>query len=311
MDYTIEIEELTKTYQNKFTALSNLSLKVPQGVFAFLGPNGAGKTTAIRMLVGAIRPTRGTARILNYDIIKDSLEARRLIGYLPEKPGFYDGMSGRRFLRYMAELGGVSSGDALVRAGELLNWVGLGDWGDSQVGTYSAGMKQRLALAQSLINNPEVIFLDEPASNLDPLGKADLVQMVRQLARQGRTIFVSSHFIPEVEQMADHVAIIAQGQLVLQGSVKELTAEREVKDYRIDVPEGDLLADHLEAQGFLVKARLEGGQILVEARDEKKLSSAVLAFCSEHETYLRLFEPLRSDLQAVFEQALGKTQEEV
>ena len=305
-EYVIEIEGLSKTYPNKFTAVSGLTLKVPKGVFGFLGPNGAGKTTTIEILVGAMKPSSGTARVMGHDIVRDSLAVRRLIGYLPERPGFYDEMSGRRFLRYMGELSALDGRQASLRATELLDWVGLGGWADSPIARYSAGMKQRLGLAQSLINDPELLILDEPTANLDPLGRADFIVKVKELARQGKTIFVSTHIIPEMEQMADYVAIIAGGRLLVQGGIEELTQRREVKEYRIDVSQPELLVNELEARDFIVRTSLKDGQLLVESRDDDGLSAAIVAFCSDQHQQLHLFEPVRADLQIVFKEALAQ-----
>ena len=305
-EYVIEIEGLTKTYANRFTAVSDLTLKVPKGVFGFLGPNGAGKTTVIEILVGAMKPTSGTARILGHDITKDSLAVRKAIGYLPEMSAVYDDMSGVRFLRYMGELDGLSSKESRDRATELLEWVGLRGRANSPVSRYSAGMKQRLGLAQALMGDPQLIFLDEPTSNLDPLGRADFVEKVKELARQGKSVFISSHLIPEIEQMADHIAIIADGRLVVQGSIEELTQRQGGKEYRIEVSQPELLVKELEARDFIVKTSLKDGQFLVETGDGDKLSATIVAFCSEQHQQLRLFEPAQADLLTVFKEALAQ-----
>ncbi len=300
--YAVEIEGLTKTYRNDFTAVSNLSMKVPTGVFGLLGPNGAGKTTTMQILVGAMRPSAGTARILGHDILKDSLASAKLVGYLPERPGFYDEMSGRRFLHYMGELSGLSNREASSKATELLEWAGLKGWGNSPISQYSAGMRQRLALAQSLINDPRVLFLDEPTANLDPLGRADFLNKVKELAGQGKTIVISTHIIPEMEQVADHVAIIAQGKLVVEGSIEELLHNRRPGIYRIGVSQPELLVKELMGNGFI--AYLEDGQVMVETDKEKRLSQLVVAYCWQHKEQLRLFEPVRADLQQVFQKAI-------
>ena len=308
MDYPIEIEGLTKTYPNNFTAVSDLNIKIPKGVFGFLGPNGAGKTTTIEILVGAMKPTSGTARILGYDIIKDSLETRRLIGYLPENPGAYDSMSGCRFLCYMGELAGLSSYKASIRARELLEWSGLARWADSPIARYSAGMRQRLALAQSLMNDPRLIFLDEPTANLDPLGRDDFIDKIRELAGEGRSIFISTHIIPEVEQVVDYVAIIARGKIILEGKLEALVYEQRVKEYKIEVASPQILLGQLEHQDFVVNAYLENEQLYITVKDEEQLSIAVTRFCSQNNNRLRLFEQVKRDLQTIFNNAIKKDQ---
>ncbi|MFC1904324.1 ABC transporter ATP-binding protein [Chloroflexota bacterium] len=310
MDYPIEIEGLTKTYPNSFTAVSNLNIKIPRGVFGFLGPNGAGKTTTIEILVGAMKPTSGTARILGYDIITDSLKTRRLIGYLPEKPGAYDSMSGCRFLCYMGELAGLSSHKASMKARELLAWSDLARWADSPIARYSAGMRQRLALAQSLMNDPELIFLDEPTANLDPLGRDDFIDKIRELAGDGRSIFISSHIIPEVEQVVDYVAIITRGKLILEGKVEALVYGQEVKEYKIEVASPQILLGQLEHQDFVINAYLKNEQLFITVKDEAQLSIAVTGFCSQNNNQLRLFQPVKRDLQTIFNNAIKKAQVE-
>ncbi|MFC1925098.1 ABC transporter ATP-binding protein [Chloroflexota bacterium] len=310
MDYPIEIEGLTKTYPNNFTAVSDLNIKIPKGVFGFLGPNGAGKTTTIKILVGAMKPTSGTARILGDDIIKHSLETRRLIGYLPEKSGAYDSMSGSRFLCYMGELAGLSSYKASMKARELLEWSGLSDWADSPIARYSAGMRQRLGLAQSLINDPGIIFLDEPTSNLDPLGREDFIDKIRELAGEGRTILISTHIIPEIEQVVDYVAIMSRGKLILEGKLETLVYGQGDKEYRIEVDSPRALLEQLEHQDFVGNAYLENEQLFIAARDEQQLSMAVTGYCSRNNDRLRLFEPVKKDLQTIFNNAIKKARVE-
>lgn len=302
LDYAIEIEGLTKTYPNGFTAVSNLSLKVPKGVFGFLGPNGAGKTTTIEILVGAVKPTSGTAYILGYDILGESMETRKRIGYLPENPGFYSDMSGFRFLRYMGELDGLSRSRASERAKELLEWIGLDSWADSPIARYSMGMRQRLGMAQSLLSDPPVVFLDEPTANLDPLGRADLLERVQSLGKQGKTVFVSTHILSEIEQMADHIAIINNGELIEHGSLQELTGR--IEGYKIDVSDPETFMNELESSGLSAEVQLDHGQVLVKTRDHERLLSEVPWIVTKHKMHLRAFGPIRRDLQMVYMRAL-------
>lgn len=304
--YAVEIEGLTKTYPNGFTAVSGLTLNIPKGVFVLLGPNGAGKTTTVEILVGAIKPTSGTARILGHDILNDAIEARRRIGYLPENPAAYDEMSAARFLIYMGKLSGLSSSEASTKAEELLRWVGLEDWKSSPIGHYSAGMRQRLGVAQSLVNDPEVVFLDEPTARLDSLAKQDMVERLKQLGREGKCVFFSSQTLSEVESMADQVAVISNGKLVLQGSVEELTRRVEAAEYRIEVSEPNVLAKELEALRFATDIRVENSAVLVRSKEHEKLWRAVPGIVSLHGMELRLFMPVGTKLEETYREALEK-----
>jgi ABC-2 type transport system ATP-binding protein len=226
----IEINELTKDYEVGFLkkrrvrALDHLSLEVRRGeIFGFLGPNGAGKTTTLKLLMRLIYPTEGTAYILGHPI--DDVETRSRIGYLPENPYFYDYLSGRELLHYTAALFGMAKSEATERADELLRLVGLGtDRADRQLRKYSKGMLQRIGIAQALVNDPEIVFLDEPMSGLDPIGRREIRDLMMDLRRRGKTIFFSSHILSDVEALCDRAAILNRGRLIRCGTVHELTS---------------------------------------------------------------------------------------
>ena len=229
----IEIEGLTKDYEVGFLkkksvrALDGLSLEVRKGeIFGFLGPNGAGKTTTLKLLMRLIYPTSGTARILGRPI--QHADTRSRIGYLPENPYFYDYLSGRELLEYTGSLFGASGQSAKVKAAELLEQVGLGDSrADRQLRKYSKGMLQRIGIAQALVNDPEVVFMDEPMSGLDPLGRREVRDLLLSLRNQGKTIFFSSHILSDVEALCDRAAILRKGKLIGCGTVEELTRDKE------------------------------------------------------------------------------------
>jgi ABC-2 type transport system ATP-binding protein len=215
-EFAIETHGLTKRYGD-LVAVDRLSLRVHRGeVYGFLGPNGAGKTTTLRMLLGLVRPTSGSATVL--DARPGSSESLAHIGALVEAPGFYPFLSGRDNLRVMAKHAGADR----ERVDAVLEEVGLGDRGKDRFDTYSQGMKQRLGVASSLLKDPEVLILDEPTAGLDPKGMAEMRSFIGGLGRQGRTVLLSSHLMPEVEQVCDRVGVIDQGVLVREGSVDEL-----------------------------------------------------------------------------------------
>ena len=216
--------ELTKSFGNTL-AVDRLSLSVRRGdVFGFLGPNGAGKTTTIRMICGLIYPTSGYAEVLDHQVPRDKEEALRHIGGFVEVPAFYGNMSARRNLRLMGSLNGKLEE---ARVDEVLDIVGLRERADSKVGDYSHGMKQRLGIANALINKPELVILDEPTSGLDPQGMKDVRELVRELGAGGTTVFLSSHLLNEVEQVCNRAAIIDKGRVVVEGPVSELRPEHQ------------------------------------------------------------------------------------
>lgn len=223
----IEIRNVTKTYANRVSAISRLSLDVPKGIiFGLLGPNGSGKTTLIEILVGLVKPTSGKVWILGNEPWGNSNTVKKYIGYLPENPGMYENMSGLRFLSYMGQLSGLNGSQAKKKAEELLAWVGLENWKDFKIRSYSAGMKQRLAFIHSLLNDPEVLFLDEPTVGLDPVAREKILEKIKEMAEKGTTVFMATQLLIEIERIADYFAIIDNGQLIRKGSMKEFARER-------------------------------------------------------------------------------------
>ena len=225
--HAIETQGLSKDYPVGFwkkklrPALKPLDLQVRVGeTFGFLGPNGAGKTTTLKLLMGIIFPTKGTARILGHDY-RDP-EIKRKIGFLPEQPYFYDYLSATELLDYYGELSGVSSEVRKQRVPELLARVGLSDVGSKQLRKFSKGMLQRVGIAQAIIHDPEVLFLDEPMSGLDPLGRHEIRELIQGLKDAGKTIFFSTHILSDAEALCDRVAIIHKGDLRGIGVVNDL-----------------------------------------------------------------------------------------
>lgn len=223
----IEIEKLTKDFQVGFwkkrpvRALDQLNLTVEKGeVFGFLGPNGAGKTTTLKILMDLIRPTDGSARILGEPAT--SVSMRRRIGYLPENPYFYDYLTAEELLLYAGKLFNISQPALGEKVSRLLQNVGLQDARKLQLRRFSKGMIQRIGLAQAMINDPEVVFLDEPMSGLDPLGRRDVRQTILGLKQKGVTVFFSSHILPDVEAICDRVAILNRGRLQQVGALHEI-----------------------------------------------------------------------------------------
>ncbi len=225
----IEILGLEKTYMVGFwrkrpkLALKPLRLSVEEGeVLGFLGPNGAGKTTTLKMLMGLVFPTAGEAKILGMDVNDPEVKAK--IGFLPEQPYFYDYLTARELLSYYGRLSGVPAKEIVKRAEAMLARVGLQDSADVQLRKFSKGMLQRVGIAQAILHDPQVVFLDEPMSGLDPMGRREVRDLMGELKKEGKTVFFSTHILSDAEALCDRVAVIHQGELRGVGAVAELTS---------------------------------------------------------------------------------------
>ncbi|MCA6214216.1 ABC transporter ATP-binding protein [Thermococcus bergensis] len=232
--YAIEIENLVKRY-GTFTAVDGLTLKVEKGiVFGFLGPNGAGKTTTILSMLGLIMPDDGIVKILGHDVFREPVKVKEKIGFLPENTTLYEELTAWRNLDFFANFYNFSKMEKERRIEELLKLVGLWDVRYRKVKTFSKGMKQRLLLAQALINDPEVLILDEPTSGLDPEGAFLVKSIVREEHKKGKTVFFSSHILSEVEELSEKVGIIIKGKLRALGTLEEIKKQfMELEGYEI------------------------------------------------------------------------------
>jgi len=292
-DVVLKTVGLTKRYGRR-AALSDLNLEVGRGhIYGFLGPNGAGKTTCISLILGLIAPTSGHVELFGLDTNIRLGETLRRTGAVLEGPAFYPHLSSRDNLRIW---GALSGGVTAKRIDELLALVGLAGRAGDKVRNYSLGMKQRLALAGALLHDPELLLLDEPTNGLDPAGMREFRQVIRELGRSGKTVFVSSHLLNEVEQTCDQVAIIKDGRLITQGPVQELVRRGEVMEMRVtDVP-GALEA--LRALAWVGSITNEDGRLFVEAPRERaaELSRAL----AEQQVYLAELRPRESSLEDFF-----------
>jgi len=225
----IELKGVSKVYKRflkgGIKAVDNLTLGVKKGeIFGFLGPNGAGKTTTLKMLTGIIFPTGGTIRILDKDVSDPVVKKR--IGFLPETPNFYNHLTGSELLDFYAELFHLSRQYIKERKGKILEMVGLSDAANKKIGSYSKGMLQRIGIAQALLNDPEVILLDEPLAGLDPIGRKDIKDTMNELKKQGKTIFFSTHILPDIEMVCDRVAILISGRLAVVDELHNLLGKK-------------------------------------------------------------------------------------
>lgn len=218
----IEISHLTKKYGNVL-AVSDLTLQIAPGeFFGFLGPNGAGKTTTIKILAGLLKPTLGMVRVGGYDIRQQPIEAKRIIGFIPDRPFIYQKLTGREFLRFVAGLYELDSRVYKERIERLLDMFELIEWGDELIESYSHGMKQKLVMSSALLHQPKVLIVDEPMVGLDPKGARLVKEIFKRVSNEGTTIFMSTHTLEVAEQMCHRIGIIQKGNLLAQGTIAEL-----------------------------------------------------------------------------------------
>lgn len=230
MSNAISIKGLTKTFGD-ITAVDNLTLDVPKGsAFAFLGPNGAGKSTTLKILTSLIKPTSGEAHFFNIDALEEPHEALLQIGAVVESAEFYPSLTPSETLDYFGRLRGMNSDKISRNSNKFLKLVGLGNWSDKKIGTFSRGMKQRLAIAQALLHEPPILLLDEPTFGLDPRGMVEIRNVFKDLTKEGKTIFFSSHLIGEIEEICDTLAIIDKGQVLFSDTMKNLMKEFKTDD---------------------------------------------------------------------------------
>ncbi len=298
----VEIEYLRKRYGG-FEALKGVSLSVPKGsVFGLLGPNGAGKSTLVKSLLTIIRPTECRGTLLGKKIGDRKTLAK--VGFLPEHAKFPEYLTGRQVVMYSAGLAGVASGLAKQRAARLLETVGMADWGGKRVGTYSKGMKQRVGLAQALVNEPEVVFLDEPTDGVDPEGRIEIRKIIEGMKAEGRTVFVNSHLLAEVEQVADQVAILSNGNVIRYGAVKELTGAGKQFELRTLGPVPLDLRDKLTAAGMQVA----GDRVVIPAEDASQIQGVIDALRAAGAVIRELGES-RQSLEDLFLSAISSARE--
>ena len=296
MGAVIEIEGLRKEYRGRrgrTVAVGGLDLSVPEGgVFGFLGPNGSGKTTTIRCLLGLIRPSAGRCRVLGADASSDLFRVIRRIGSIVEAPALFPTFSGRKNLTLLARIDGI--GPRAVDA--ALERVGLAERADDLVKGYSLGMRQRLGIAAALLKDPALVVLDEPANGLDPAGIVEVRELLRSLGREGRTVFVSSHLLTEVQQTCDRVAILARGKAVATGPVRDvLTAGRSAR-LVVRVPDLERGAAILCDAGMPSAVRGDAIRVGVDPSEASRVTRAL----ADRGVYLSELRPDEADLESVF-----------
>ncbi|NOX65160.1 MAG: ABC transporter ATP-binding protein [Chlorobi bacterium] len=296
----IEVNKLTKVYQvglgkQKVTALNDLSLTVERGsIFGLLGPNGAGKTTLIKILLGITFPTLGGARILDSDL--SNYMIKKKIGFLPENHKFPNYLTAEQTLKYFAQLSGYENSNLNKRIDELLALVRMSKWKKTKVKKYSKGMMQRLGLAQAMINEPELIFLDEPTDGVDPIGRKEIRDILSDLKEKGTTIFLNSHLLSEVELVSDKVAILNEGKLLREGTVKELTTSDEV--YEIETA-ADIPNIFSIPEFSSISISQEANKLIVNVKDNDELNF-VIDYLRKNKINIKSVNMQKNSLEELF-----------
>ena len=308
----IEILDLEKSYLVGFwrkrpkLALRPLRLTIEEGeVFGFLGPNGAGKTTTLKLLMGLVFPTAGTARILGMDM--DDPRVKAQIGFLPEQPYFYDHLTARELLNYYGQLSGIPSKERSARVEQMLARVGLSDSAGIQLRKFSKGMLQRVGLAQAILHDPKLVFLDEPMSGLDPMGRREVRDLIQQLRQEGKTVFFSTHILSDAESLCDRVAVIHQGELRGVGKVAELTSGTQGKVEIVFYANAQQVPTALTALG--AESRFGGGNMVNSVLPEAQQDAALDVLRREHMKLISL-TPVRRSLEEYYIQQLRPAENE-
>ena len=305
---TIRVEGLTKQFPSGWpgrpptTVLDGLSLSVRQGeIYGFLGPNGSGKTTTIKVLIGLIRATSGTAELFGKPV--GDVPTRRRIGFLPEAPYFYDYLTAEEFLTFYGHLAGLDRADLAKRVPQLLEVVGLVEARTRQLRKFSKGMLQRVGLAQALIHDPELVILDEPMSGLDPIGRKQVRDLILGLRDQGKTVFFSTHIIPDVEMICDRVGVIVKGKLLATGRVDELVSQGHTQSVEV-VCQG-IAAEQIPAiQAMASRVVQRGSQSLVVLPGPASLENALAEIRRQGGTLISV-TPNKGSLEELFFQSQG------
>jgi len=303
----VTLETVTVTY-GRNAALREVSTAFPSGAVGLLGPNGAGKSTLIKSLLGFLVPERGRLRVLGLDVAESPLEIRARVGYMPETDGHIPGMNAVSFVAYCGELAGLPRVDAMQRAHEVLFYVGLGEARYRNVETYSTGMKQRIKLAQALVHDPDLLFLDEPTNGMDPKGRDEMLELVRDLAHnKGVNLILSSHLLPDVEYTCDHVVVMDKGRVAAAGPIAALKQPRgRVYELRVKTHDG-------ETEPFV--ARLRSAGLDCHATDEDVMrvfvpgdggARQIFALAAAEHIQVRHLRPSVPTLEDVFATAVGE-----
>jgi len=300
---SIEVKDLSFRY-GKIVALDGVTMKLGEGAVGLLGPNGAGKSTLLRILLGFLVPGRGEGKVLDYDIRRDRAMIRRSVGYMPESDCFVAGMDAVTFTAYFGELSGMPRQEAMKRAHEVLFYVGLGEARYRLLDTYSAGMKQRLKLAQALVHDPKILFLDEPTSNLDPNGRNEVLELIRDISsNKSIQVLLSSHILADIESICGSVVILNKGRLAAEGRMADLRAiDYSLFELRLK-GDGEAFRKDLESRGCRVDETED--KLIKVYMPEKSDRMDIFRAASRTGVQIRYFVKSQTSLEDLFAGVVG------
>src|SRR6187401_2694104 len=306
-EFSVQLDRVSVSYGTN-AALRDVTVAFPKGAVGLLGPNGAGKSTMLKSLLGFIPPSSGRLTVLGLNVAERPLEVRARLGYMPENDGHIPGMNAVIFVAYAGQLAGLPKADAMQRAHEVLFYVGLGEARYRNLETYSTGMKQRIKLAQALVHDPDLLFLDEPTNGMDPKGRDEMLELVRDLAHnKGVNLILSSHLLPDVEYTCDHVVVMDKGAIAASGPIAALKQPRgRVYELRVKTPSGDL-------DGFLERLRVAGLDCHATDEDVMRVfvpgeggAQQLFALAAADRIQVRHLRPSVPTLEDVFAHAVGE-----
>lgn len=300
MSLAIDLRDVAKRYKGRIDALKGISMQVRPGeIFGLLGPNGAGKSTLVKIIMTIVRPTRAAGTVLGENVGHKSTLGR--MGYLPENHRFPRYLTGRQIIEFFGALSKVNRPTRRKRAAELLDLVNMSDAADRKVGTYSKGMAQRIGLAQAIINNPDLILLDEPTDGVDPVGRREIRDVLLRLRGEGKTVFINSHLLSELEMICDRVAILVAGQVATQGTLHDLTLSKQ--RYEIEVATNGpppLLAPRPDFPPFEIRRN-----IIAIATTDAHVVQPILDALRTSGAVIQRVQPVRPSLEDLFIEAVG------
>lgn len=300
----IRADDVVKTYTGGIEALKGFSVSVGRGIWGLIGPNGAGKTTFIKLVLGLLKPTSGELRAFDLDCWNFSLEVRRRVGVLHERPSYPRNMEAGRFLEIVARSYGVPDAEGASR--EALKAVGLKEHSGRRIGSLSAGMLKRLGLAQATVHRPELVILDEPTANLDVLGRMEFLDAVRRMASEGTSFLISSHVLPELQSVCDHVILIHNGRVLASGSIEEILSAGSAGEWLLEAEDPGRLAQALQEVGY--DASESGGRVIVRADSPTRLALDAALACLRIGVELRSLNPAAPSLEEAFRRLIeGET----
>ena len=298
---TISAKGVAVTY-GQIVALDNFSVDIPSGIVGLLGPNGAGKSTFIKAILGLLVPQKGEIKIAGHDPTTESVLVRDMIGYMPEHDCLIENFTAIDFVSYMGQISGMKKRDAMPRSHEMLDFVGIGEERYRQISSYSTGMKQRVKLAQAIVHDPKILFLDEPTNGMDPQGREDMLNLIRKISDSDKSILVSTHILDDIEKVSDHALIISNGKLITQGNLDELLAGKENLKY-VQVRGNELARVNfvkLLRDSYDVRSvTKESGQTRIVFMNPGD-GNTIFRLSQEANVQLRAYSPERATLEDVF-----------